>query len=217
VSGAPDMLSAAEVARLRLLMAKADIADVLAAWAFSRDQGDWDGLAACYHDDGEMFVSWYGGPIAGFVTGSRAMAARRTPGETSKHFIGNARIEITGDRAISECDALVLGRRTVDGAQVDSTAFIRFFDRFERRGGHWRIRRRVGVYEKDRLDPVVPGGPFGAIYATLPLESYPAACRHLCAVIGRGKPMNPDIVSAATPEERKLKSEAASWLAEGGR
>ncbi len=45
MSGASETLCAAEVARLRLLMAKADIADVLAAWAFSRDQGDWDGLA----------------------------------------------------------------------------------------------------------------------------------------------------------------------------
>lgn len=216
MSGPAAALAPDEVARLRLQLAKADIAEVLAAWAFARDQGDWDALAACYHHpDGEMHVSWFSGPAADFVAGSRAMAAQRAPGEHSKHFIGNARIEVDGDRAVSECDALVLGRRIVEGIETDSTAFIRFFDRLERRDGKWRILRRVAVYEKDRLDPVVPGGELGAIYGKLPLDAYPAACRHLCAVIGRGKPMNPAIVSAATPEEQALKREAASWLAGG--
>jgi hypothetical protein len=50
--------------------------------------------------------------------------------------------------------------REHDGRDVDDLVMgIRYLDRFERRGGEWRIARREVRYEWQRLDPLDPREP----------------------------------------------------------
>ena len=50
-------------------------------------------------------------------------------------------------------------RAEVDGVLVDVVCTGRFYDFLEKREGRWGIVRRQPIYEKDRMDPVDPGGP----------------------------------------------------------
>lgn len=192
------------------------IRDVLRRWAFGRDQGKWQQLAACYHPEATMAISWYSGPARGFVERSRALTDARVPGDNTKHLLGNAVVERRGTRAIAESDAIVLVRAKLDGVVADTIAYLRFLDRLEKRDGTWRIVVRTGIYEHDRVDPVAPDPRWPAVYAKLDFSGLPEACKHLGATMRlRGRSLSPDIVGRNSDAERSLKVAAAAWLAEG--
>ncbi len=178
-----------------------------------RDQGRWDELLSLFHPAATIAVTWYDGPIEGFVEQSRAMSARG--GALTKHFIGASRIEARGDRALADTDVVIMARARIAGREADVTAWARFFDRFEHRTGTgWRIAARTAVYEKDRLDPVAPSWSFGLVYRLGRFERYPAAYRHLAAGLTRGgQTLAKTIITAGTPEERALIDAGRRWLA----
>jgi hypothetical protein len=189
---------------------------LVAQWAFSRDQGAWDDLLACYHDDGAMSVSWFDGPAAEFVERSRILAAARGAGDWSKHFLGVTRVHRVGARALAETDAVILTRGAIGGIAADTTTYSRFFDRIERRRGAWRILHRTAVYERDRIDPVTPDPKWPAVFATLDFSGLPEGCKHLGAALRkRGRTLLPNLVMANSEEERALKSAGRAWM-EGG-
>jgi hypothetical protein len=126
-------------------------------WAFARDHGEWETMRACFHPDATVRVLWYSGPVAGFLDETIKSFAEREPGGGSKHWFGNSRVWVKGDRALLETDAQVLGRNRTGGYLFDFTLFIRLYDRIERRQGEWRILRMDAIYDRDRLDPVIPG------------------------------------------------------------
>ncbi len=178
-----------------------------------RDQGRWEEFRDLFHPDGTIAVTWYTGSIAGFIEGSKKMMA--AGGAKTKHWIGAARTEIAGDRALCDADVVIMARSKLAGMEVDITAFARFFDRFERRADRaWRVVRRVAVYEKDRLDPVAPSLRFPLLYRMAGFSRYPASYKHLAAGLVRsGQKINTDIVEAGTPGERELWRAARTWLA----
>ncbi len=189
---------------------------LVAQWAFSRDQGAWADLSACYHDDGVMSVSWFDGPAAEFVERSRALAASRGPGDWSKHFLGVTRVWRSGARALAETDAVILTRGAIAGVTADTTTYSRFFDRIERRGGAWRILHRTAIYERDRIDPVSPDPQWPAVFATLDFSGLPEGCKHLGAALRmRGRRLLSNLVMANSEAERALKSAGHAWM-QGG-
>ena len=80
----------------------------VAKFAF-RDQGRWDELRDLFHPDASMAVTWYSGPIEGFIERSAQMAAAGKP-VTSKHWIGASRVTIQGKRALSDTDVAIFIR-----------------------------------------------------------------------------------------------------------
>lgn len=189
------------------------IRDVLRRWAFGRDQGRWEMLAACYHPGATMAISWYSGPAEGFIERSKALTEARVAGDTTKHLLGNAVIERRGSRALAESDATVLVRASLDGVAADTTAYLRFLDRVEKRDGIWRIAERTGIYEHDRVDPVAPDPRWPSVYAKLDFSGLPESCKHLGATMRlRGRDLSPDIVGKATAAERALRQAAEQWL-----
>ena len=98
------------------------ICDVRRVWAFSLDLGEWETLQACFHPDATVTVSWYSGPVDGFIARSKAMAAGRQPEEHRKHWLGNMRSEINGARAVLETDVLIFIREFIDHSLFDYTA-----------------------------------------------------------------------------------------------
>lgn len=207
--------SAADQALAHRMAEERAVCRVLQVWAYSRDSGDWDALRDCFHPDGTITVSWYSGPASGFVERSMAMGKERLPEERSKHLIGNMRADVIGDRAILEADTVITVREYIDGHLFDFASYARFYHLVEKRGGEWRILRANCIYEKDRLDPVIPGSVpasfFDQVEVSGPENGF-AFMRFRQTKKGRTIPQVP---LAGSAEEAALRAEARRWLAGG--
>jgi hypothetical protein len=183
-------------------------------WAFSRDHGEWDTMRACFHPDATVRVLWYAGPVAGFLDETIESFEKRKPGEGSKHWFGNQRAWVKGDRALLESDAQVQGRTNYAGHMFDFTLYIRLYDRMERRQGEWRILRMDAIYDKDRLDPVlagtIPAGFFDGVDLTGPGAAV-ALMRWRLAK--RGGKVPADLPLGGTDSEKQLRAANEAWLA----
>jgi hypothetical protein len=169
-------------------------------------------VAACFHPDATVTVSWYAGPIAGFIERSRAMTRR--PEEHRKHWLGNMRCEINGPRAVLETDVQILIREYIDGSLFDYTSYARFLDLLEKRAGVWRIREWNCIYDKDRLDPVVPAWDASPVYAEVRLEGPRSGFAFMQLRQGkRGRSVPETVVIRDSEGEQALRRRGRDWLA----
>jgi hypothetical protein len=185
-------------------------------WAFARDHGEWDTMRACFHPDATVRVLWYQGPATGFLERTIANFAERAPSESSKHWFGNQRAWVKGDRALLESDAMVLGRHQLDGHFFDFTLYIRLYDRIERRAGEWRILKMDAIYDKDRLDPVLAGTIPPGFFNGVDLAGPGAAVALMrWRLAKRGGKIPDDLPLGGSESERRLRAENEAWLAGG--
>ena len=193
-----------------------EIAALLVRWGHARDSDDWDTLAACFHDDATIHISWISAPAAEFVARSREMAAARKPGSHIKHLITGPWVRLNGARAFSRCHVDLCIRADIGGHEFDVQAWFRFFDLLEKRDGVWRIVTRTAVYEKDRMDPVDAGAVPDRLLADMDFSGLPAAARHLCYLQQlSGRPAVTEILSVYSKEEAALRDAGETWLAGG--
>ena len=193
-----------------------EIAGLLNRWGHARDSDDWDTLAACFHDDATIHISWISAPAREFVVRSRGLADKRQPGWHTKHLITGPWIRVNGHRAFSRCHVNLYIRADIGGHAFDIESWFRFFDLLEKRDGVWRIVRRTGVYEKDRLDLVDPRGVPEQFLADMDLSGYPETAKHLCYLQElSGRPAVADIISVYSAEEAALGETGKTWLAGG--
>src|SRR5271157_2157378 len=89
----------------------------IARFAF-RDQGLWDELRDLFHPNASISVTWYSGPIEGFIERSAKMAAANRS-TTSKHLIGASRVALEGNRALSDTDVTILARAKLGPIEAD--------------------------------------------------------------------------------------------------
>jgi hypothetical protein len=189
------------------------VASLLFRWGHARDSDDWETLADCFHDDATIHISWMSGLATDFVTRSRAMATMRKPGDHMKHVISGPWIQVNRDRAFSRCHANLYIRTTIDGCPIDLQSWIRFLDLFERRDDVWRIAKRTGVYEKDRMEPVDPRGVPDGFFDEIDLSAFPPSAKFLCYWAKRsGLTPSTNIISVYSEGERALREEAEVWL-----
>lgn len=137
--------------RLRLLEDKEAIRSLLAAIARGTDRYDGDLLAGAIHPDAVLDM---GGKVmtgAAFVKALQPPATSR-PGRM--HILSNERIEITDDSARSESYLVSCQDVLVDGVRKTRIRAGRYIDRFERRGGEWKLAARTMVDEWARIDAV---------------------------------------------------------------
>src|SRR5262245_19740086 len=192
---------------------EAAVCEVRRLWAFSRDRGEWDTLRACFHPDATITVAWYSGPASGFVERSIAMAAARRPEEHYKHWLGNMHADVNGARAVLETDAMVLIREYIDEHLFDYCGHLRFYDLVEKRDGVWRLLKASCIYEKDRLDPVVPGAVPASFHAGIALTGPDAGFAFMrFRQIKKGRSVPSAIVIAGSPADDALRREARAWL-----
>ena len=185
------------------------ITQVVQDWALARDTGRWEQLRAAFTADGTMTTSWMAGPASEFVARSIESAKRGTSG--SQHFMGATSVDLRGDRAIAESRFILLLRGSVQNVAVDVTSYGRFYDFFVRDGQQWRIKRRVPIYERDRIDPVDPATPVKLDAAEL--AKYPAAYRHVAYLqVSRKIDLTPGLPTPSSEELTKLYAEGAAWL-----
>lgn len=184
------------------------IRDVVNNWVIWSDSGDWERFATVWHDDGWMTATWFQGPAAEFVKARRAGFER---GVSITHFLGASTSDVAGDRAIAQTKMTIGQRAEVDGVEVDAVCTGRFYDFFAKRDGRWAIVRRQPIYEKDRLDPVVPGTPL-ALDMTL-LAQFPEGYRHLAYLQTKaGFKVKLGLPGLRGPEVETLYREGKDWL-----
>ncbi|NGM23413.1 nuclear transport factor 2 family protein [Roseomonas stagni] len=190
------------------MLDRAAIRELVEAWGFRRDAGEWDALLDTFHPEGDIAVSWFAGPFADFVAASRARAGR----SFSKHVMAGSRVTPRGDRALAETDVTLHGRSVVDGVEVTGTTLMRFLDRVERRAGRWRLLSRIAIYDHDALAASIPGTPFA-----VPVEevaALPAGYRFLAWRLRRAGLTVPALLPTPGSDLERSRREAdAAWLA----
>lgn len=137
---------------LETLLDRQAIADVILRYARGIDRLDFDLVRSCYHPDAYDDHGSMKGTVEEFIAAARTFLARWT---VTQHFMGNMLIEVDGDRARAETYAVAYHRREdAEGNGKDDVMGIRYVDRFERRGGEWKIAHRVVASEWRRVDAV---------------------------------------------------------------
>lgn len=185
------------------------IRELVENWAVWRDAGDWERFRTVWHDDGVMMATWVQGTADEFIAASRAGWDK---GVSILHFLGGHSADIAGDRAIAQTKMTISQRTTVHGVEVDVVCTGRFYDFLEKRDGRWGVVLRQPIYEKDRMDPLVPGTP-------VPLEPellarFPAGYRHLAYIQSKiGYPVKADMPGLTGPVVEALYARGRAWLA----
>jgi hypothetical protein len=152
-----------------------EIRQLVENWALWRDAGRWDRFATVWHPtDGYMNATWFHGPASDFIEVSREGFER---GVAISHFLGGHTSEVAGDRAVAETKMTITQRDSVDGVLVDVVCTGRFYDFLIRLDGAWKLVRRQPIYERDRIDVVVPGSEL-VLDGEL-LSRFPVGYQHL--------------------------------------
>lgn len=128
---------------LQALLDKDAIRDCLYRYARGVDRADEALLRSAYWPDAHDCHGAYLGGVDGFI--AQALPRLRAGGR-GVHQISNVLIELHGDLAAVESSFLAL--QTTAAAPAQATFLCgRYLDRFERRGGEWRIADRTVVYD----------------------------------------------------------------------
>ena len=200
--------------RMQAVIDKAEIMEVSTTSFCSRDAGDWKRLAQCFRPDARITTSWFDGTAREFAEQSSAMMAGHHSTDTQRHVIGNPRVTLKGARAVCEFYLLLHQGRTLDGYEFDFQTWSVVLDLFERSDGAWLIAKRMIIYEKDRMDPHVPGSVPQSYFDGLDLSRYPAAIRYHCYRNERSSGQSPkNIILKGSPEEAAARKTAGDWLA----
>jgi hypothetical protein len=185
-------------------------AELILSWGLHRDQGRWPDLLATFHPDGEIAVSWFRGRFADFVTRCRQSF---DAGNRSKHLLWPPVVRVNGERALAETNVGIVVRQDIEGVRCELNSSARFLDRLERRNGVWKIRERVTIYERDRLDPVVPSEAFDRLMENARLGIYPEAYRYMAfRLAAAGRSLALPLYADGTPETQSLQSQFVAWL-----
>jgi len=188
---------------------KSEIAERVNEWGFYRDQNNWSGLNSTFLLDGQISVSWFCGPHRTFVELSERLSENNS--DILKHQIGPPRVQINGDRALSEVNVTISVRTMTPFGEVDSTTSGRFLDVFVNEAGAWQIRERVAIYEKDRLDPVTSAPIPAAFYDEA--AAFPSAIRFLAmALKSKNVSVSQHTVLDKTETLEQIYLRAQNWL-----
>lgn len=187
---------------------KLTIAEIIDNWVLWSDSGDWERFATVWHDDGWMTATWFQGPASEFIKARRSGFER---GVSIIHFLGGTMADIVGARAIAQTKMTIDQRAEVDGVVVDAVCTGRFYDFFAKRDDRWAIVRRQPIYEKDRLDPVMPGQKLEL--DTRLLATFPEGYKHLAYLQTKaGFKVKLGLPGLRGPEVETLYAEGRAWL-----
>ncbi|MEM7666955.1 MAG: nuclear transport factor 2 family protein [Pseudomonadota bacterium] len=134
---------------------RAAITDVIAAYAHAIDRRRWGMMEHLFHDDAQFQFGDLVGDWRGFVDQARAII---DPCLATQHQLGQIQFGFEG-ADVCHTETYMTAMHTVpagysipdvfpDKAAIYSAVIAgRYVDRFEKRGGDWRIARRTGLYD----------------------------------------------------------------------
>jgi SnoaL-like domain len=142
------------------LLTRAEIADVLQRYVRGIDRVDLDAVERCFHPDGFDDHNQFQGSPAEFVAWLSGRLGRHA---ATTHFLSEPLVRrIDDDLAQSEtyCVAHQVSPLGEDERRTVVAEGLRYLDRFERRGGEWRIaHRKVAVDWRYQFTVGAEGGP----------------------------------------------------------
>lgn len=133
---------------------KLAVADLVQTERAARDQGQWERLAACYHPDSVVSISWIETSGPDFVEASKRAFAH---GVRHLHQMGPTLVTLNGGRALAESGCAILLGGRVGEVEVMVTSHCRLHVRAERREGRWGIVSLRPVYFHDAMAARLPG------------------------------------------------------------
>jgi hypothetical protein len=123
------------------------IGDVILRERAARDAGLWSDMAALYHPDSSIDISWFNGTGAQFTLATEKMSAGPL---YSFQQMGAAVIAIEGDRAIADSNCTVHAFTSLGGVDVRPQW------RARRSGARWLVAGLRALYIRDVLTHVNP-------------------------------------------------------------
>jgi hypothetical protein len=126
---------------VRRLLDRQEIADVLARYCRGLDRCDAELVNSAFYPDGLDEHSYRN--LSGTEVGPFLVERMRTTFKRSLHCLLQSRVQLDEDVADGETYFVAWLVRDEDGREVVDQAAGRYIDRFERRGGEWRIAHRV--------------------------------------------------------------------------
>lgn len=132
-------------AEIEVLLAKQALHELIAAYCRAVDRLDEPAFVALFHSDAII--------DSGVLRGDPAYFARefnrwvRLNARVIFHAVTNEWFVIDGVRAIGESYVVALSRVHGDSGERDVLTLGRYFDRFERRNGSWKISERRFVFD----------------------------------------------------------------------
>lgn len=118
------------------------VEDLFSRYARALDEGDVEGIAACFTEDGELVSPTVGSHRGrdGIRTFAARFAALRAGGTQLRHMITNIEARVDGDRA--EATAYLIAAAT-RGAQSEFLPPGRYVCSLRKVEGRWLFARRV--------------------------------------------------------------------------
>lgn len=185
------------------LQDRLQIADLITGW-IHRDLGQWQQLAGLFHSEGVIEVTWFEGPFTEFIAGSQRMGASDL---RTKHLIGTPVVEINGDRAIVETNAVIVAENV--RLDLGCSVHNRFYDLAEKRDGTWKLLKRQSVYDMGGF--TFPRGPLPI--DTEVLQRYPREYGPLAYLLEKsGFPLERVFATRGSALEQSMKAHAKAWL-----
>ena len=184
------------------------ISDLINGWML-RDNGEWDKLRDLFHSDGVIEVTWFEGPFSDFVDASARMGASNL---RTKHLIGQPVLRFSGERAIAETNAVIVGENVE--LALGCAVHARFYDYVEKREDAWRIVKRQCIYDM--------GGftfPLGVVEIDKAAAAqYPREYAALAYLLEKSNfPVRRVFATKGSELERAMKAAGDAWLLVGVR
>ena len=132
---------------------RAMVADLVLRERSARDNGMWAEMAAAYHPESSIEVSWFKGSGTEFVELSRRNLAS---GRLSLHHMAPAVVTLNGRRALAECACQMIGFVNLDNVPISITNHARLLWRAELSAERWLISGLRIIYIRDAVAPVNP-------------------------------------------------------------
>ena len=135
--------------RLEALLAKQEVRDVIHRYCRGIDRMDETLVRSCYHTDATDEHGSFSGDVDAFIEWTWKLLRRY---DSTMHFVGNVLVEPNGDTARAETYGIAFHQTEGGPPERNLVTGFRFIDRFECRGGPWRIAKRVSTTEWVRRD-----------------------------------------------------------------
>lgn len=188
---------------LTYLEDRQQITDLITGW-IHRDLGQWDELAKLAHPDGVIEITWFEGPFAEFVEGSKRMGKSDL---RTKHLIGTPVVSFNGDKAIVETNAVIVAENIRLG--LGCSVHNRFYDLAEKRDGKWKLVKRQSVYDMGSFT-----FPQGLVEIDREIVArYPREYAPLAYLLEKsGFPLSRLFATRGSELEQAMRQQASEWL-----
>ena len=174
-----------------------------------RDAGMWAEMAACYHAQSHVEVTWFSGSGQDFAERSSKIAGGKV---YTFHQMSPAVVTVNGDRALADTGCSIHGLTEIDGVDIEIISHTRLLWRALREGQNWLIAGMRAFYISDTILPQDPSSvpPIDhAVFGSL-RRSYRSIAY---AMTRAGAPVRDDLPGVDRPETvAALRAQELQWL-----